>query len=69
MSRPVMECGGLVIEAYHEYVAAREAWLHIATDAQNYDDTRTRYHNAELLLAAHCALGISVALANAEDAA
>lgn len=67
--RPTMEVGPLVVEAYREWLDARSAWLCAPTDAADYEAITRRYRLAELTLATHCALGIGVALAAAEDAA
>lgn len=67
--RPTMEVGPLVVEAYREWLAARDAWLALRINAPDYAEVDRRYRLAELALATHCALGIGVALAAAEDAA
>lgn len=67
--RPQMEIGPLVVAAYHEWHDARDAWLRAAFTAPDYEAITRRYRLAELTLATHCALGIGVALAAAEDAA
>ena len=67
--RPQMEIGPLVVEAYREWLAARDAWLALRITAPDYAEVDRRYRLAELTLATHCALGIGVALAAAEDAA
>ena len=67
--RPQMEIGPLVVAAYREWHDARAAWLAAPTDAPNFIELERRYRAAELALAMYAALGIEVALANAEDAA
>lgn len=67
--RPQMEIGPLVVAAYHEWHDARAAYLITPSDAADYETVARRYRLAELTLATHCALGIGVALAAAEDAA